>query len=61
MINEAWSEMDQTYMKNSSEKHFLDKNYGPQLLKLWTAILGLAHWLRIADRNYWGWKRELAF
>jgi hypothetical protein len=29
MRNEAWSEMDRTYTKKSSEKHFLDKNYGP--------------------------------
>jgi hypothetical protein len=29
MRNEAWSEMDRTYMKKSSEKHLLDNNYGP--------------------------------
>jgi hypothetical protein len=35
--NEVWSEIDRTYMKKLSEKHFLDritdrnyKNYGPQ-------------------------------
>jgi hypothetical protein len=25
MRNETWSEMDRTYMKKSSEKHFLDR------------------------------------
>jgi hypothetical protein len=34
MRNEAWSKIDQTYTKKSSEKHFLDKNCGTQLLKL---------------------------
>jgi hypothetical protein len=43
MRNELWSEIDRTYTKKSSENHFLDKNYGPQLLKLWTTILGLVH------------------
>jgi hypothetical protein len=41
MRNEAWREMDLTYTEKSGEKYFLDKNCGPQLLKLRTVILGL--------------------
>jgi hypothetical protein len=41
MRNDAWNEMDRSYTKKSSEKHFLEKNvdrklsnYGPQLWDL---------------------------
>jgi hypothetical protein len=54
MRNDAWNEMDRTYMKKSSEKHFwtkfADRNYGicslvrsdKKVQKLRTAIFGLA-------------------
>jgi hypothetical protein len=38
MRNEAWSEMDRTYKKKSSEKHFRDKNYGQQYWDLFTLL-----------------------
>jgi hypothetical protein len=38
MRNDAWNEMDQTYTKKSSEKHF------------WTKFADRNH--QIADRNY---------
>jgi hypothetical protein len=38
MINDAWNEMDQTYTKKSSEKHF------------WTNFADHNH--QIVDRNY---------
>jgi hypothetical protein len=63
MRNSAWNEMGRIYTKKTSQKHFHtkitdrkcslvhsgknDKNCGPQLWELRTAIMG------IADRKSW--------
>jgi hypothetical protein len=39
MKNDAWNEMDRTYTKKSSEKHFWTKNCGPQLWDLLSGSL----------------------
>jgi hypothetical protein len=43
MRNDAWNEMDWTYMKKSSEKYFWTRIVDPQLSKLRTTIMRFSH------------------
>jgi hypothetical protein len=65
MRNDAWNEMDRSYMKKSSEKHFwtkiMDRNY--QIADRKNGICSLVRSdkkCKNCGPQFWGWKRELA-